>query len=89
MSLGRPTVSNPVGDIKNLFERHAIGCLAEFEPQDFAKQIIFLLENPHISTELGQNARKVAVEEYDWRILTNKLEDFYFRIITLSHKIAN
>jgi glycosyltransferase involved in cell wall biosynthesis len=81
MSLGRPTVSNPVGDIEDLFESHAIGCLAAWHAQDFADKIIFLLENPRISTELGRSARKVAVEEYDWRILAGKLEGFYFRVL--------
>ena len=40
MSLGRPTVSNPVGDIKALFEKYDIGCLTMWEPADLAENII-------------------------------------------------
>lgn len=84
MSVGRPTVSNPVGDIKTLFEKHSIGLLAKWEPEDFAQKIIFLLEHPDIAKELGENARRVAVTEYDWKVLIAKLERFYYKILNIS-----
>lgn len=84
MSVGRPTVSNPTGDIKDLFEKHNIGRLAKWEPEDFAQQIIFLLEHPDIAEELGENARRVAVAEYDWKVLVEKLESFYYKILQMT-----
>ena len=84
MSVGRPTVSNPVGDMKPLFEKHNIGLLAEWDPKDFAQKIIFLLEHPDIARELGQNARRAAVTEYDWKVLIGKLERFYCEVLNMS-----
>jgi glycosyltransferase involved in cell wall biosynthesis len=81
MSLGRPTVSNPVGDIKTLFEDHQVGLLAAWDPADFAQKIIDLIENPDLADQLGDNARKVATTIYDWTILTERLEDFYYSIL--------
>jgi glycosyltransferase involved in cell wall biosynthesis len=81
LSLGRPTVSNPVGDIKDLFERHEIGLLADWTPEDFAAKIIYLLDHPDIAKKISQNARWVAENEYNWSILGEKLEKFYFKII--------
>lgn len=84
MSVGRPTVSNPVGDIKGLFEKHNIGLLAKWDPQDFAQKIIFLLEHPDIAKELGENARRAAVTEYNWKVLIGKLEKFYYKMLNMS-----
>jgi glycosyltransferase involved in cell wall biosynthesis len=84
MSVGRPTVSNPIGDIKGLFEKHKIGLLAKWDSEDFAQKIIFLLEHPDIAGELGRNARRAAVTEYNWKLLIRKLEKFYYRILDMS-----
>ena len=81
MCMGRPTVANPIGDIKDLMEREEIGLLAGATPEDFAQKIIFLLENPDIAEKLGQNARQVAVEQFNWDILVHRLLDFYQRLI--------
>jgi glycosyltransferase involved in cell wall biosynthesis len=85
MSLGRPTVANPVGDIKALFETYPVGHLASWNPEDFAQKILHLIENPKLSEAYGKIARQVAETDYDWRILIEKLEEFYFSILNLSN----
>jgi len=81
MSIGRPTVSNPYGDIKSLFDEYQIGLLADFDPQDFAKKIITILENPSLAFQLGETARWVAETKLSWQILIKRLEEFYFQIL--------
>jgi glycosyltransferase involved in cell wall biosynthesis len=83
MSVGRPTVSNPVGDVGELFEKHKIGLLAEWDSEDFAQKIIFLLEHPDIAGEMGRNARRAAETEYNWKQLIRELEKFYYRILDM------
>lgn len=83
LSLGRPTISNPIGDIKTLFEKHEVGLLADWSPEDFANKIIYLLDHPDVSEKLSKTALDVAKDEYNWEILADKLQDFYFRIIDL------
>ncbi|MDH4207412.1 MAG: glycosyltransferase family 4 protein [Anaerolineae bacterium] len=84
MSVGRPTVSNPFGDVRGLFEKHKIGLLANWDSEDFAQKIIFLLEHPDIAGELGRNARRAAATEYNWKLLIRNLEEFYYRILDMS-----
>jgi glycosyltransferase involved in cell wall biosynthesis len=84
MSLGRPTITNAVGDIKTLFEEHKIGLISQWNHSDFAEKIIYLLEHPEISKKLGDNARNLAVTELDWKILIKKLEQFYYSILDKS-----
>jgi glycosyltransferase involved in cell wall biosynthesis len=81
MGVGRPTVTNAVGDIKPLFENYNVGLLAEWDPLDFAQKILYLLENPEIADKLGQQARQVAATEYDWDNLITRLETFYESIL--------
>jgi glycosyltransferase involved in cell wall biosynthesis len=81
MSIGRPTVSNPNGDIKPLFEKYEIGLVADWDEKDFADKIIYLLRNPSLAKHLGEEARNVAVNEYSWPNLIERLDKFYYRIL--------
>jgi glycosyltransferase involved in cell wall biosynthesis len=81
MSIGRPTVANPIGDIKTLFERHEVGFLAGWTAEEFAARIVCLLENPELAAAYGKNARRVAETEFDWKILAERLETFYYSIL--------
>ncbi len=81
MGIGRPTVTNAVGDIKPLLEEHNVGLLAEWDPLDFAEKILHLVENPDVATQLGQQARRVAAVEYNWDNLITRLETFYDTIL--------
>ena len=84
MSIGRPIVSNPVGDVKTLFEAHDIGLLAQYDPTDFSDKIAFLIEHPDLARELGANARMAAETEYNWSVLIARLEAFYYGFVRQS-----
>jgi phosphatidylinositol alpha-1,6-mannosyltransferase len=90
MASGRPILSNPTGDIKDLFERDHVGLLVEENPEAFAAGINELLDNPALADVLGKNARKAAEERYDWKILIENLEVLYYNILaTRALKIKN
>lgn len=81
LSMARPTVANPVGDIKTLFEKYPVGRLAQWDPVDFSNQIIYLLDHPAESSELGKTGRWVAENVYNWDALGEKLEAFYLKTL--------
>jgi len=64
---GLPVVSTPVGarglDVES--GMHGIIC----EPEDFAANIKRLAEDAGLGAELGANARKLAEEKYDWKVI--------------------
>lgn len=80
MALGRPTVSNPVGDLLPFFEKHEVGLLADCNEHDFAEKVVSLLDNPAVAKQLGANARHTALK-YDYPKLVKGLEGFYFRTL--------
>jgi glycosyltransferase involved in cell wall biosynthesis len=83
LCIGRPVISNPVGDVRNLVENNRIGFLVNFSKDDFYDKMIYIIENPEVGSFYGENARKVAETLLSWKILVNKLEDFYYKILNL------
>lgn len=77
LAAGRPTVANPTGDLKRLFEKDEVGILAPESPKKFASAIAHLLKNKALRQKLGQNARRVAETKYAWRLIAKNLETIY------------
>ncbi|MGB6460259.1 MAG: glycosyltransferase [Candidatus Acidiferrum sp.] len=68
LAAGRPTVTNPVGEVEALFRKSDVGVLAGHSDEEFAGEIFALLEAPDRRHFLGELARKVMVHEWDWRV---------------------
>jgi polysaccharide biosynthesis protein PslH len=49
--------------------------------QEFAEQLVALLQNHKLASELGQNAQKCAAENHELSRVTKKLSDFYATIL--------
>ena len=86
MAAGRPTVSNPTGDMVELFKTHKIGLLASEDPEDFAAKTHTLLSNDDLLTKIGNHARHVAEQYYDWKIMTKKLEKCFTEVIKINRR---
>ena len=82
MCVGRPTVSNPVGEVKWLFEKYKIGILTIASAEAMAVQIDFLLSNVSTASEMGDTAKTLAEQVFCWSNLVESLEDWYYKIIT-------
>lgn len=68
LTAGRATVTNAVGEVAHLFQKQPVGVLAGHGCEEFAESIAGLLQDPDRRRELGQNARQVMVQEWDWRV---------------------
>lgn len=78
---GRPTVTNPVGDMGELITKHNMGVLTPWNVESFAGAIDKLLADPRESERLGLNARKAAETDLRWKAHIESLELFYERLI--------
>jgi glycosyltransferase involved in cell wall biosynthesis len=83
MCIGRPTVSNPIGEVKRLFEEFGIGTLAAETADSMANAVLALLDNPERARILGQQARATAVNVFAWERLIEDLERWYYRILSM------
>jgi glycosyltransferase involved in cell wall biosynthesis len=68
LAAGRATVTNPVGEVARLFRSSEVGVLAEHAHEAFAEQIVSLFRAPARRHFLGEVARSVMVQEWDWRV---------------------
>jgi glycosyltransferase involved in cell wall biosynthesis len=81
LAAGKPVITNPTGDLAELVRREQVGVLVEETPQAIAEAALMLFNNPNERQRLGQNARRVAEDKLDWRLLTAELEQFYLAML--------
>jgi len=75
MAAGRPVLVNMPGWMQMLVEQNRAGVFVEPDnPIDFADKIIFLRDHPELCAEYGQNARRLAEEQFARQKLASQLE---------------
>jgi glycosyltransferase involved in cell wall biosynthesis len=74
MAAGRPTVVTPRHETARLLRERDAGVVAEGDtPDELAQAIGDLLRDQERQARLGANARRAAVEEFDWRLISERL----------------
>jgi len=81
MCVGRPIVSNPVGEVQWLFENFNVGVIAPPEAGAMAEATLALLDDPVCAGALGQQARQTAEQHFTWDTLTEPLEAWYYALL--------
>lgn len=83
MAAGLPVISTAVGGVPELVEEGVSGILVPSENEQALRTAIqTLLDNPELRISMGANARKVALERFDARVMTRAYEDLYESILT-------
>jgi glycosyltransferase involved in cell wall biosynthesis len=78
LATGLPVVTTAVGGIAETIETGKNGLLVKpFDSKQFSDAILYLLEHPSKAAEMGANARKTIVEQYDWRIVVKEVLKVY------------
>jgi glycosyltransferase involved in cell wall biosynthesis len=75
MSAGRATVTTTIGAEGIHLTKGREAFIAD-QPEDFAKQIISLVQNPELCAEIGKNAREFIRTNFDNKLLISQLIDF-------------
>jgi glycosyltransferase involved in cell wall biosynthesis len=77
LAAGRPVVSNPVGEVRELMREHPVGLLTDFTPDAFADGILDVLNDFEKAKGMGATARKTAETVLAWDGIINELERAY------------
>lgn len=65
MALGKPIIASEIGGLKDLIEDNKNGFLVKrFDTKDLAEKIIYLLKNPKIAEKMGQESKKLFLENF-------------------------
>lgn len=77
LSGGKPIIGNPVGDLKDWTRQYGFGVLAEFNKEDCAAKMEYLLDNPAVADEMGKKARHAAENVFSWKQMSDKMNEAY------------
>lgn len=80
MALKKAIVSTSVG-AEGLNATDGKHLIIADKPEDFAKQVLLLLNNASFRAQIGEEARQFVEERYEWRIIGEKLNKVYQEII--------
>jgi len=78
-SCGLPVVSTTVG-VEGLEVRNCTHVMIEDDMAVFASKLIQLLNDSKLSKQLGQSARQLAIEKYDWTKIASHLNEILQRM---------
>lgn len=71
---GNPVVVTKVGDISLFLEHGKSAMLAEqHDPDDFAKQLLWVLDHPQEAALIGVEGMKVAMQNFNYKTETEKI----------------
>ncbi len=79
MALGKAIVSTSVGAEGIGVQNHHDICVAD-TPEDFAKNLLELINDEGKCVEMGKNARQNVEKNYDFRLIVHQLLVFYSNI---------
>ena len=87
LACGLPVLLNYGGWQREVLNKHNAGLGCDiFDDDEFIKNIMTLYKNPSLCKIMGQNARKLAENEFNRDILAQKVLDFVSKCLTQSKK---
>ena len=73
-AMGRPVLTNPVGDVTQFISETEAGVLAAFDPGAMASAVLPLLQTPQLLAEHAVRARRAADTVLNWDVVIPMLE---------------
>lgn len=81
MSAGLPVIASDFPILKEIVGEAQCGlCVDPLRPEEIARAIDWMIENPVAAREMGENGRRAVIERYNWRVEELKLLQFYERV---------
>ncbi|MCD6484226.1 MAG: glycosyltransferase family 4 protein [Candidatus Odinarchaeota archaeon] len=80
MSVGVPVVANKIDGWTDIIKEENVGILTGSSPEEFAKGILYFLENPDEIHRYGLRGIKLIKEKYNWDTSAQKLLSAYQKI---------
>lgn len=82
MHLGLPVVASNCKPIERILQDSDSGLIhLSGDPEDLARAVISLAENPGIRSEKGENGRRSVATRYNWEMTSSGLATFYRKLL--------
>lgn len=77
MACGTPVIATDMPGYREIIENTNAGFLIEFNENELAEMIMYLIDNPIIARKMGENGRKQVLKKWTWdrnnKVLEKKL----------------
>ena len=81
-SFKKPVIGCPIPAVSEVVSDGVDGYLVNQEPQQIADRILYLIDNPSIAGQLGQNGFEKVTNHYSWEHLAHLTENVYREILS-------
>jgi glycosyltransferase involved in cell wall biosynthesis len=81
LASGRAIVTNRTGDLGEMVESSQIAVLAPEAPDEFAREVVLLLNDAARGGDYALRARRFAEDVLSWEMLARRVEQFYFEAL--------
>lgn len=82
MAAGLPVVASDFPLWRNIVEESKCGiCVNPLDPEDIARAIDYLIQNPSVAEEMGRNGRQAVEEKYNWLNEERTLVELYQKMV--------
>jgi len=89
LAMGKPLVTYSQGSGQLLEEGvHALK-IHTSDPAELASRVIELIENPSLAQQLGDNARRLAIDLFDWQKCGHRLVSVYESVLSTQRAIQS
>ena len=76
MSQGKPVVTTSIG-AEGIEAQPDEEIVIADDPKEFARKTVYLLKHSEEAQKIGQRARKVIEEKYDWQVINTTIRQVY------------
>jgi glycosyltransferase involved in cell wall biosynthesis len=86
MAMGRAAIVSDSGMLPELVRDGFSGFVVKPDPQQLADRMEHILKNDEQRISFGENAKKIAAEEWNYTAQARKLKEFYERLLALGKR---
>ena len=77
LALSKPVIVCAGTGIDKIVEHNQIGAVINYDAEQFYRELRILISKREACTAMGQRARKLYEEKYQWKIMGKRLQDAY------------
>lgn len=81
MAMGKPIVSTSIG-AEGLDVKNGVNIFIADQWNAFAENIVKVIEDPSLARDIGNNARKLVEEKYDWKKIVETQYQIYQKLLS-------
>jgi glycosyltransferase involved in cell wall biosynthesis len=86
MGMGKPAIVSDAGMLCEMVEDGKTGYVAQWDEHDLAAKMEALLVDDEKRKQFGKNARRTAIEKWDYRLQAKEMKNFYEHLLRMGKR---